>query len=64
MQRDGSSAVWCCLMSKQCASAFDRWRCEREADYAGDHQQTIDNDRTRWNENATGKLLRDLRSVR
>lgn len=52
----------CCLMIKQCGSTFDRWRCGREADHAGDHEQITDYERTRWNENATGKHLRDLRT--
>ncbi|PZE56963.1 hypothetical protein DEJ33_12890 [Curtobacterium sp. MCPF17_047] len=64
MLRDASSALWCCLMIKQCVSTFDRWRCEREVDHVGDHEQIIGHERTRWNENAAGKQLRDLRSQR
>ncbi|WP_181432961.1 hypothetical protein [Curtobacterium sp. MCPF17_047] len=51
-------------MIKQCVSTFDRWRCEREVDHVGDHEQIIGHERTRWNENAAGKQLRDLRSQR
>lgn len=51
-------------MVKQCVSAFDRWRCELEVDHVGAHEQIIDHECTRWNENATGKQLRDLRSQR
>jgi len=49
-------------MIKQCGSTFDRWRCGWEADHAGDHEQITDYERTRWNDNATWKHLRDLRT--
>jgi hypothetical protein len=51
-------------MIKQCASIFDRWRCGREAGHVGDHEQITDHERTKWNENATGKQLRDQRLQR
>lgn len=51
-------------MMQQCGSAFDRWRCEREVDRVGDHEQITEHERISWNENATGRQLRGLWSQR
>jgi hypothetical protein len=45
---------------ERCSSVVGRWRCARPRGHAGLHAAQDEGGRTTWNDNASGRRLREL----